>query len=133
MVTKSVQKARVTFAYEPEQEDELKLAVGDIIVITNKEVFEGWMQGELNGKKGLFPDNFVELLPLETVNVESSLEPPGGKDIQQQKSVKRAAKEDPSAAPPADKLPPTTPADKPKPVVRNVLFVVPVLIASLSV
>lgn len=25
---------------------------------------EGWWKGELEGKEGVFPDNFVELIPL---------------------------------------------------------------------
>ena len=51
--------ARVTFSYTAEQEDELSLEVGDIITnIVDGDV--GWCQGELNGKKGMFPNNFVE-------------------------------------------------------------------------
>lgn len=54
-------RARVTFSYKPEQEDELSLDVGDII--TNiVDVDVGWCEGELNGKKGMFPNNFVEEL-----------------------------------------------------------------------
>lgn len=90
MVTKEVQKARVTFDYDPDQEDELKMKVGEIILITDKNIFEGWMQGELNGKSGLFPDNFVELLPLETISV-----PAGGPTNNMENnraSVKREAK-----------------------------------------
>ncbi|KAL9968627.1 hypothetical protein ACROYT_G020739 [Oculina patagonica] len=52
-------RARVTFSYKPEQDDELALEVGDII--TNVvDVDVGWCEGELNGKKGVFPNNFVE-------------------------------------------------------------------------
>ena len=52
-------RARVTFSYKPEQDDELTLEVGDII--TNiVDVDVGWCEGELNGKKGMFPNNFVE-------------------------------------------------------------------------
>lgn len=54
-------RARVTFSYKPEQDDELTLEVGDII--TNVvDVDFGWCEGELNGKKGMFPNNFVEEL-----------------------------------------------------------------------
>ena len=54
-------RARVTFSYKPEQGDELALEVGDII--TNiVDVDFGWCEGELNGKKGVFPNNFVEEL-----------------------------------------------------------------------
>ena len=55
-------RARVTFSYKPEQDDELTLEVGDII--TNiVDVDVGWCEGELNGKKGVFPNNFVEMIP----------------------------------------------------------------------
>ena len=117
MVSKEVQKAKATFEYIPEQEDELKLAVGDIITITDKNIFEGWMQGELNGKVGLFPDNFVELLPLEKVSVSS--DSPQNK-ISPQKSVKRAAKNDPVDPPVPEKPPPAQ--EKPPPKVCCILL-----------
>ena len=50
------------FAYEPQQEDELRLKVGDVLKKV-KIVDEGWAEGELNGKRGMFPDNFVEIRP----------------------------------------------------------------------
>ena len=54
-------RARVTYSYKPEEDDELTLEVGDII--TNiVDVDVGWCEGELNGKKGVFPNNFVEEL-----------------------------------------------------------------------
>ena len=46
------------FEYEAEQEDELTLAVGDIITNVVKED-GGWWRGDLNGKNGVFPENFV--------------------------------------------------------------------------
>lgn len=55
------------------------------------------MEGLLNGKKGLFPDNFVEMLPMENVKSEPGL--PAPNNINGQKSVKRAAKQDPIAEP----------------------------------
>ena len=48
-----------------EQSDELTLHVGDVVTIIEKDVNEGWSKGELNGKIGLFPDNFVKILPPE--------------------------------------------------------------------
>ena len=55
------------FPHEPENPDELKLFEGDIITIRNKDVpdSEGWWEGEVNGKVGMFPNNFVKLLPSE--------------------------------------------------------------------
>ncbi len=35
---------------------------GDVIRVTNKDVTEGWWEGELNGATGVFPNNFVEQL-----------------------------------------------------------------------
>ena len=48
------------YDYDPEVADELKLRVGD--VLTNiKKIEDGWCQGVLNGKTGMFPDNFVKV------------------------------------------------------------------------
>lgn len=62
LAKKLIERAKVTFDYQPENPDELKLTVGDILIVTNKEE-EGWWEGDLNGKIGMFPTNFVELLP----------------------------------------------------------------------
>jgi len=56
-------KARALYEYTPVQPDELKLGVGEIIYILDKNVEdEGWWRGESikTGRIGLFPDNFVE-------------------------------------------------------------------------
>lgn len=52
--------ALVTFDYQPEAQDELGLKVGDIITGV-EQVEEGWCRGSLNGKIGMFPDNFVKV------------------------------------------------------------------------
>ena len=105
MVTKEIQKARVTFDYDPDQEDELKMKVGEIVVVTDKKIFDGWMQGELNGKTGLFPDNFVELLPPETISV--SFGEPISPIEKNRASVRREAKVTPEkpAEPPFNEKP----------------------------
>uniref|UniRef100_A0A673BLA8 Osteoclast-stimulating factor 1 n=1 Tax=Sphaeramia orbicularis TaxID=375764 RepID=A0A673BLA8_9TELE len=54
-------QCKVLFEYQPQNEDELELKVGDILDIT-EEVEEGWWSGMLNGKSGLFPSNFVKEL-----------------------------------------------------------------------
>ena len=59
----------VKFDYDAEQPDELTLKVGDIIR-NCKLVEDGWMEGELNGKRGIFPDNFV-------VPAKPEVAPPG--------------------------------------------------------
>uniref|UniRef100_UPI00398E89F4 CD2-associated protein isoform X2 n=1 Tax=Pristiophorus japonicus TaxID=55135 RepID=UPI00398E89F4 len=53
-------EATVEYDYEAAQEDELTLRVGDLIRNVRKLEEEGWCEGELNGKRGLFPDNFIK-------------------------------------------------------------------------
>ena len=53
--------AKVTFDYDPENDDELRLKEGDMVKVLGQEE-EGWLKGELNGKTGVFPSNFVELV-----------------------------------------------------------------------
>ena len=46
--------------YDAEEDDELTIRKGDVITNVDKQE-GGWWTGELNGKKGLFPDNFVKV------------------------------------------------------------------------
>ncbi|KAM7138751.1 SH3 domain-containing protein 21 isoform 2-T2 [Macrochelys suwanniensis] len=67
---------KAMFDYEPELQDELPLKRGDVVLVLCKETEdEGWWEGECDGKRGLFPDNFVMLLqplvPKMTVAVPS--------------------------------------------------------------
>lgn len=48
------------FDYEAQQDDELSLTAGDIIVNIRRDE-GGWWEGELGGRRGLFPDNFVRV------------------------------------------------------------------------
>nr|XP_042899735.1 SH3 domain-containing kinase-binding protein 1 [Parasteatoda tepidariorum]XP_042899736.1 SH3 domain-containing kinase-binding protein 1 [Parasteatoda tepidariorum] len=60
------EQARALFPYEAQNEDELSLREGDIIIVISKEVEDkGWWKGELNNKIGVFPDNFVKLIKTE--------------------------------------------------------------------
>ncbi|XP_040576071.1 uncharacterized protein cindr [Lepeophtheirus salmonis] len=52
---------RVLFTYSPVQEDELELNINDIIECSG-EAEDGWWKGNLNGKFGVFPSNFVEVI-----------------------------------------------------------------------
>ncbi|KXJ79398.1 hypothetical protein RP20_CCG001092, partial [Aedes albopictus] len=64
---------KVLFAYAPANEDELRLVEGDIITILSKELPDkGWWKGELKGRVGVFPDNFVSLMPPEVSPVKDS-------------------------------------------------------------
>ena len=59
--------AKVLFAYKAENVDELNLTEGTVIRILDKDLEDvGWWKGECSGNVGVFPDNFVELLPQET-------------------------------------------------------------------
>ncbi|XP_049902647.1 SH3 domain-containing protein 21 [Epinephelus moara] len=55
---------QVMFDYKAKAADELDMKKGDVVVILNKETEdEGWWEGELNGRCGFFPDNFVMVIP----------------------------------------------------------------------
>lgn len=54
---------KVLYPYAPANEDELELKEGETITILSRELPDkGWWKGELKGKVGVFPDNFVTLL-----------------------------------------------------------------------
>uniref|UniRef100_A0A672PTI5 Osteoclast-stimulating factor 1 n=1 Tax=Sinocyclocheilus grahami TaxID=75366 RepID=A0A672PTI5_SINGR len=58
------------FDYTAVTEDELNLKKGDVIAIINKTTEdEGWWEGELNGRRGFFPDNFVLVIPADVLHV----------------------------------------------------------------
>ncbi|XP_054829588.1 SH3 domain-containing kinase-binding protein 1 isoform X2 [Eublepharis macularius] len=61
--TKIKEYCKVIFPYEAQNEDELTIKEGDIVTLINKDCIDaGWWEGELSGKRGVFPDNFVKLL-----------------------------------------------------------------------
>lgn len=73
---KAKEFCKVIFPYEAQNEDELSIKEGDIVTIINKECADaGWWLGELNGKQGVFPDNFVKLF-LPEVEKERPKKPP---------------------------------------------------------
>ncbi|XP_012734222.2 SH3 domain-containing protein 21 [Fundulus heteroclitus] len=73
-----VEYCQVMFDYKASAVDELELKQGDIVAIVTKETEdEGWWKGELNGRCGFFPDNFVMPLPeLETLQSGTMSKPP---------------------------------------------------------
>uniref|UniRef100_A0A1A7X998 Osteoclast-stimulating factor 1 n=1 Tax=Iconisemion striatum TaxID=60296 RepID=A0A1A7X998_9TELE len=64
--TKVREQCKVLFPYEAQNEDELTLREGEIINIVTKDCADaGWWMGEIGGRQGVFPDNFVKLLEAE--------------------------------------------------------------------
>ncbi|RXN17105.1 SH3 domain-containing kinase-binding 1 isoform X1 [Labeo rohita] len=73
---KAKEFCKVIFPYEAQNEDELSIKEGDIVTIVSKECADaGWWLGELNGKQGVFPDNFVKLF-IPEVEKERPKKPP---------------------------------------------------------
>ncbi|XP_028996935.1 CD2-associated protein [Betta splendens] len=56
----------VEYEYDALHDDELTLRPGDIIKNVRHIEEDGWMEGDLNGKRGLFPDNFVKEVKKES-------------------------------------------------------------------
>eukprot|EP01097_Dermamoeba_algensis_P005509 TRINITY_DN3510_c0_g1_i1.p1 TRINITY_DN3510_c0_g1~~TRINITY_DN3510_c0_g1_i1.p1 ORF type:complete len:353 (-),score=114.01 TRINITY_DN3510_c0_g1_i1:73-1131(-) len=48
------------FPYAAQQPDELTFEEGDVITVTQAEIFTGWGMGTLKGVNGLYPNNFVQ-------------------------------------------------------------------------
>lgn len=57
----------VLFPYNAVNDDELSLEEGQIITVVSKEIEDkGWWKGEIDGRVGVFPDNFVKLMTTAT-------------------------------------------------------------------
>lgn len=54
----------VQFDYAAREPDELTLKKGDVITDI-KPMPEGWMEGFKDGKKGMFPDNYVKVVHVD--------------------------------------------------------------------
>lgn len=58
--------ARVKFDFQAQSPKELTLQKGDIVYI-HKEVDKNWLEGEHYGRRGIFPANYVEVLPADEI------------------------------------------------------------------
>lgn len=65
------------FDYTAVAEDELNLKKGDVITVINKSTEDdGWWEGELNGHRGIFPDNFVMVIPADALHTGNAGQTP---------------------------------------------------------
>lgn len=97
---------KVLFPYEAQNEDELQLKEGEIITIITKECADaGWWMGEIGGRQGVFPDNFVKLLEVEKERPKKPPPPsaPSAKHTTEKKpEVKKVPPERPEHLPQRD-------------------------------
>uniref|UniRef100_A0A667Z0K5 Osteoclast-stimulating factor 1 n=1 Tax=Myripristis murdjan TaxID=586833 RepID=A0A667Z0K5_9TELE len=124
---------QVMFDYKAQTDDELALKKGDIVMIISKETEdEGWWEGELNGRRGFFPDNFVMVIPpVDNLQSGTASQPPARKGSERRSDEKPEGKDLRSNPPTKVKLPcinkPSPPPvkDKPnKPLPNKVMVVV---------
>lgn len=59
--TKKLAQCKALYNYDSTEADELSIKIGNVITIVSKDD-EGWWTGMLDGRKGLFPANYVELI-----------------------------------------------------------------------
>ncbi|KAL3317525.1 SH3-domain kinase binding protein 1 [Cichlidogyrus casuarinus] len=72
----------VEFDYTADETDELSIHKGDIIKQVSQ-FEEGWFIGNLNGKVGVFPDNFVKVIPKPpSTNTTANANQSGETDIE---------------------------------------------------
>ncbi|XP_030057883.1 vinexin [Microcaecilia unicolor] len=70
---RKMKAARVKFDFQAESVKELTLQKGDIVYI-HKQVDRNWFEGEHHGRVGIFPINYVEILP--PTEIPKPIKPP---------------------------------------------------------
>ena len=55
-------KAKAVYSFAGGDDDELTLAVGDIVNVLGRAEDKGWWKGQLGNKTGEFPSNYVVLM-----------------------------------------------------------------------
>ncbi|XP_077430868.1 SH3 domain-containing protein 21 [Vanacampus margaritifer] len=107
-----VECCQVMFDYKSKAEDELDLKTGDVVVLLRKETEDdGWWEGELNGRCGFFPDNFVMVIPpMDSLTA-------GNKSLPPARNINKAVL-DKTEGPAMDKVAPTKTKDE-KPELKD--------------
>jgi hypothetical protein len=70
-------RVRAVYDYTPQSENELSMREGDVIRVLGK-INNDWWEGEIEGRKGfvgIFPANYVEVLPPLTHRSAEPLDP----------------------------------------------------------
>ncbi|KAI0299289.1 hypothetical protein BC826DRAFT_906506 [Russula brevipes] len=62
----TVTRVRALHTFHPTEPNELAFEQGDIIKVVNRE-YKDWWRGQIRGRTGIFPVNYVERLPEPTV------------------------------------------------------------------
>ena len=55
-------RVKALYDFEPQEDGELAFRKGDIIRVVNS-AYEGWWKGELDGRIGIFPLTYIEIIP----------------------------------------------------------------------
>ncbi|XP_054021881.1 SH3 domain-containing kinase-binding protein 1 isoform X2 [Dryobates pubescens] len=99
--TKSKEYCKVIFPYEAQNDDELTIREGDVVTLISKDCIDvGWWEGELNGRRGVFPDNFVKLLPPDFEKERPKKPPPPSAPVIKQGSATTERKHEIKKVPP---------------------------------
>lgn len=57
----SMSEVLVLLDFEGTMGDEITMHAGDVVKNVTASSEEGWLEGELRGKRGIFPANFVKV------------------------------------------------------------------------
>ncbi|XP_029593653.1 SH3 domain-containing kinase-binding protein 1 isoform X2 [Salmo trutta] len=78
----------VLIDFEGTMGDEMTVQVGDVVTSVTKPSEEGWLEGELRGKRGIFPANFVKEVPVYLIG-DSKREP---RSLRKSRMIKQTRK-----------------------------------------
>ncbi|XP_028130137.2 CD2-associated protein [Diabrotica virgifera virgifera] len=99
------QLCEATYPYKAQNEDEISFKEGDIITLISKDSQDpGWWQGELNGKTGFFPDNFVVLISSDNKSSSKEEKKTHSKAFPDTGAIKSVASQRKSLEPKSEKI-----------------------------